>query len=51
MTLKELGHRYYISPDKKDSKWMTPVLRAHSYPDWIDATDWSDEQLIDWLTT
>ena len=51
MTLKERGHRFYVSPDKSKGKWMAPAIAAHFHADWTDVTDWPNELFTNWLMT
>lgn len=52
MSLREQGFRYFVSPDKQQSKWLTPAEQAnnHGYAGWTDVTDWPDEQFARWIT-
>ena len=49
MSLQEQGCRYYISPSKDAARWMPPAVKAKFQPDWIDVTDWTDDEVDAWL--
>ena len=46
MTLREQGYRFYVSPDRQRVKWLQPAMRDHMYADWVDVTDWPDDDLV-----
>lgn len=50
MSLLEQGYRFYSSPDRLEARWFHPAVRAHSYPDWIDVTDYSSDELLAFFT-
>ena len=35
MNLRDQGHRFCLSPDKKEARWLHPNIKAHLYPDWV----------------
>lgn len=41
----EHARRFFIGPDGKAVRWMKVYEKQQLHPDWIDATDWPDEQL------
>ena len=41
--------RFYISPDKQKARWMNPAERNALNPDWVDVTDWPDDDLVAYL--
>lgn len=41
--------RFYISPNGERSRWMLTHVRRANHPDWIDATDWPDEKLAEFI--
>lgn len=49
MHLKDAGHRFCISPDRKEGRWLHPAEIAAYHSDWTDVTDWPSEQLVAWL--
>ena len=50
MSLRDQGHRFCISPDRQEGRWLHPTEKAHLHPDWTDVTDWDSERLADYLT-
>lgn len=50
MSLRDQGHRFCISPDRQDARWLHPSEITHRHPDWTDVTDWESERLVEFLT-
>lgn len=42
-------HRFYISPDHSEARWIRPIEKAAFKPDWIDLTDLESEELAEFL--
>lgn len=49
MSLKDQGYTFCISPNRKEGRWIHPAEFNHSYSDWTDVTEWSDEKLVAYL--
>lgn len=49
MNLREQGFRFCISPDKQRARWIHPIEYQALYPDWLDHTDTSEEELVEFL--
>lgn len=49
MSLLDQGMRYYISPDKTQSRWLHPVEQAALYVGWLDVSDWPCDKLVSYL--
>ena len=49
MSLRDQGFKFCISPDKQRARWLHPTEHRLLYPDWVDVTEWPDEQLADYL--
>lgn len=43
------GLRFCASPDKKHSKWLTPAQHKSLYADWIDLTDDSIAEIVEFF--
>lgn len=41
--------RFYISPNGEHVRWMHPHTAAVAEPDWLDATDWTDDELSEYI--
>jgi len=46
MSLRDSGLRFYASPDGSDARWMHPFLKDGHYPDWVDLTDMTDDEVV-----
>lgn len=46
MSLRDAGLRFYASPDGSDARWMHPLLKDGHYPDWVDLTDMTDDEVV-----
>ena len=49
MNLREQGFRFCISPDKQRARWIHPIEYKVLYSDWLDHTDTSEEELLEFL--
>lgn len=50
MSLRDQGHRFCLSPEKKEARWLHPNIKAHLHPDWIDVTEISADELESLIT-
>jgi hypothetical protein len=50
MNLRDQGHRFCISPDLQEARWLHQSEITHRHPDWTDVTDWEDARLVAFLT-
>ncbi|WP_036997136.1 hypothetical protein [Metapseudomonas resinovorans] len=50
MSLRDQGHRFCASPDRKEARWLHPNIWKQMYPDWIDVTDFSDDEFVEFFT-
>lgn len=41
----EHSRRFFISPDGQRVMWLKVYEKQQLHPDWIDATDWPDDEL------
>ncbi len=43
------GKRFFIAPDASRARWMVPVEQEALYVGWLDATDWPDDTLTNFV--
>ncbi|MCY1389112.1 hypothetical protein D9M71_39020 [compost metagenome] len=49
MNLRDQGHRFCASPDRKEARWLHPTIWKQMHPDWIDITDLSDDEMVEFF--
>ncbi len=45
MSLKDQGHRFCLSPDRQQARWLRPAIHAAMHADWLDVTDMDSDEL------
>lgn len=43
------ARRFYCSPVGVECRWMEPLYKEHTRPDWVDMTDVTDDELTEFL--
>lgn len=47
--MQKKARRFCINPDRTKGQWLEPAYMASTHKDWLDVTDWPDEQLADYV--
>lgn len=46
MSLRSQGHRFCLSPDRKQARWLHPAEMKSTHSDWLDVTDTPTDELV-----
>lgn len=46
MSLRDQGHRFCLSPDRQQARWLHPTELQATHRDWLDVTDMPTDELV-----
>lgn len=46
MHLRDQGHRFCLSPDRQQARWLHPAEMKTTHSDWLDVTDMETDGLV-----